>query len=498
MKKTAWVILIFAMIFTPIFVSNAVICIQCGQETETLLDYSFLDSNEVKFRKIYLDHLLRYFRATHQGLISEHDLDISKLYEYYHSPSADEYPSKSSEGNIDLKAQLIEREFMLKGLPESIGNSLPYEEIRNDIQETASGLHIFLSELPPPAPQGVNIEQQPVCYKCLGILPVQDQNTLSRKSNHTGTPFNIQLALRLNKIIDSSDIVIILSDQYPTLSANQLLIDYFKLFSQKKVILGLEVFDEDEDFFSRLNIGFRKEYIQKDIGKACGDFDYKDIVSLIIKYGLSSYNSRKYLLSARDYNDPTTDLLRFIERRCCNTNVFGIDTPISTGRFLEPRFFDLASKHYYELLNDICEELEISLLPLAKFGGVNRKELTSMFRSCIKNTKTCRNDIALKISAYFAAVNYEKSPDNRIPFIISVDSNYGLPKDKSGNVQFFNKHERIIQSLIKSRLSDLKLQGVRVTTIRAYAGLPHIFSKEGNKDLDGCYLDYVIFFRAHS
>ncbi|QSH41171.1 hypothetical protein P0136_09415 [Lentisphaerota bacterium ZTH] len=460
-------------------------CAQCGELVEPGT-CCLVEENEVRFRKMYAECIMQYIKTTHLDFIDSCESGIMNLdtfYQLYHSPEIRVGSDDSREVTVLTEAEDMLR---IRRMSAAAGGLLPYQSIREDIQETASGMRC----------QGfgfnadeIELEQVPVCQKCMsGSLDFR------LRSKRAVTPMNIQLAMKFDQIVGGSDIVVILSERGERYSALNFLIDYLKLYSNRSLLLGLPTFDHEDDYtrpeFSCVREILRDKFIEY-CESGSGSYDYHDLVSVITAYGLPVMNVNKYF--SRNWVQRNrlnvADLLVLVEGRCRNVACFGTESPLCELVHFNGEEYNGVVDNYYESLKAACIEFheQVPTKIEAKTSAKNR--LLKSFATRFEHSAENQNEIIQKICSYYSAVNHGSGAGPKVPLIVTVSSFYGF------QVQGQTSHQ-LIQDALKQRLRDMDLSGVKVTTIYAVSNKPpaRIFSKEKNTDLADIGLDFVMYF----
>ncbi|QSH41936.1 hypothetical protein P0136_05460 [Lentisphaerota bacterium ZTH] len=503
MRKSVFLCMVFAVIFMSSFIAQGLVqCAQCAKMVDPA-NGRWIDATELEFRKLYADHFMGHIKRAHLSFISQHDetsLDCEKFFEFYHIIAANRVFDESIQAGRNAAAALIEVETELqsRGLPGSIGDLLPYHAVRKDIQDAASGLRVSAFEFQPAED---DLEIRLICNECLvGKLPYSRQRNL-----RAVIPYNIQLGLKFDQIVRSSNIVIILHQQTSSLSANQFLIDYLKLFSSKSFVLGIDTIDDETGSTASELTEIRETLVEKfdewnnEVKK--NSCSYRDLIDLISAFGLPVLDLNKY--QSRDWHQLDSnnigDLLNFVEKRCRNVVCFALETPLSSLIFLDENAYNRAVDNHYGLLKQACEEFQIPTPALRQAKTSHKPMMKSQLYPVFNSSLANRNEIARKICAYFSAINRSGGSHNDVPLIVTVNSYHGILRDENG---YFDKEpnaskrEQLIQSLVRKKLADMGLTDVRVTTILANYDprIPRIYSREKNMELNDFSLDYVMFF----
>ncbi|QSH41172.1 hypothetical protein P0136_09410 [Lentisphaerota bacterium ZTH] len=428
-----------------LLVSAAEECTVCGK-TEEASNCYHLDPSEIPFRKLYFEKIERHLKDSHPQQ-TNYRIFFNKTYEMYHKPVSQYDLAKHKDDNSCL-AYLFQNKIRLQSIPFSIGPTLPFEEIREDLR-TASGLEE--QELQTATPHAT----VPICKACLlgnEIYPDgSPEHPLGKK--RISTPFNIQLAIIFNKIVNGSDVVFIFHQHDAQNSVLPFLVDYFKVYSQKKAVLGLERFDPEESDFSRPEFSqVKDEIIQKSNEHA---------FSVISEYALPVYDSGKCDID--DDNDPhTKDVLAFVESRCPHVFCFGLETPISDNRFWESKYFNSPASAYYQ---EIAQQVFVEVFGNTDYKNEKNnlnKMFIDKFITTFRETELCNGEIAKKIALFFQVINPDRV-NRKIPFIIEMGFAHGFYQND------FSEY-KLIQSLTKQALIASGYKDIRVTTIMAYPG----------------------------
>lgn len=492
MKKYVAFLLSFTISILFCTLLKAEQCAQCERELSDWEETVQLDETEILLRRMYCDFINRYISEMHYDFINRSDdkeLNLPRFYDHYHVPARDGLFKLS---NITAMSIEVEEELASKVLPKSAGSELEYDKLGEDIKNTISGLklscHGFeIGNVEPSAKDGV-------CYQCLeGILPFEH----SRPT----TPLNMQLAIRFNKIVEDSGIVIVLYEDSVLFSANYFLLDYFKIFSGKRVVVGLEAFDEDGDF-TRPEFESVKQVIEERFNDYDGDQNnsnnYSIEVGIITSYCLPLLRFSKYAAYGQLCDRSILDLLKFIELRCRNTHCFGVQTPLAVMKSLDKYKFDRAVQAYYGLIKQVYEEFNETPPSPEQIMHSHKDEFVSKLAAEYKSTNVCREEMAQKICRYYKVINPGRGKESGIPFIISLRDDYGVIRSSNDIIKEKpdpKEKESLIQVLVKKYLEESGFYDVRVTTVYVAANMtPCIYSQKKNALLEELCLDYVLFF----
>ncbi|QSH40684.1 hypothetical protein P0136_11990 [Lentisphaerota bacterium ZTH] len=490
MRKSLYVSFFFVLVFLTSFISKAAECAICGQECKKDERHA-TDRIEFEFRKEYFDHLKEYINLTHSQLIENNKFyTLDLLCELFLIPPRQ---GLYKDDNFLTFFKKIEDAFQAEKLRQSIGDILSYDKMRQDIKDTLTNLQLNndRTEFECPLDNFLDLDKIVICNEC-------SLSRLSMFYDHIDEhavkmPINIQLALRLDKIINNSDIVIVLGSRE---SADNLLLSYLKLFNNKRFVLGLDAYDDSPDWS---NPKFGKEICQavhETINKQCDDGFPIELSRLITEFGFPILTFEKYYPNRTRFKralfrddlpaaSVRSNLVSFLEARCPNAVCFGFSTALTHLLYLAD--YNKAVKDNYELIKKVYggagqrpPSLKEIILwdKLRKFGAQHNLSLS----------KVVRLEMVEKICRYFNAIN-----KGEIPFVILVDRAYGLWFDPMDyhialNAYSKTKNQLLIQNLIKEKLGHRK----KVTTIYVNKGPAAIFSKEKNDFLSNFCLDYVI------
>ncbi|QSH42407.1 hypothetical protein P0136_02925 [Lentisphaerota bacterium ZTH] len=502
MKKSLSVVFILIVVLMSSFSLKAdVKCFQCGRTVPNWQTYA-VDSNEVQFRKMFREHLKNYIEVTHQIFLKENNLNIDKFIDFYLTPLGDGDETNPYSSKVNKLHPETEEEIQKKPLPKSMEYFLSYDNISPQFKGTLSDLefcefygfkHKFL-------PEG---ERELVCDKC-------DRGFIDMMEARTMTPRNIQPLLKFNQIVDKSDIVILLLNTKNMLRTENLLLEYFKLYHTKKVVLGLGVCDDEIDFYSRnlkeikvlLEQAFNKWY---DINNSSDskdqfNYDFSNETALIAEYMLPGMNLKKFKTYHPERKNVTkARLIRFLEGRCKNIFWFGAENALAYIGAIGANYEQIATKHY-GFLKLACDELSIKVSNIDQVMN-NKEEIRNKLYFGYNGSEVGRTETAKRVATYFAAINGKRNSRNRIPFIIAIDVDYGMLRvdQKFQNSLDSNEKNKLVQNLVRKELEKLNLTDINIITILANnsGGRPAIFSKGKNPILDKFCLDYVMFFRGY-
>ncbi|QSH41804.1 hypothetical protein P0136_06145 [Lentisphaerota bacterium ZTH] len=498
MRRSLYMTVVFAIMLFTSFILKAEKCGQCGRVlSNTENDLPRMEQTEIEFRKMYSRRLKEFLLEHHSDLISsygDNNLNIDMLYEFYHVPAKKELYEKPVNTNTSFE---VEKRLLFKKLPPSIGDLLPYDEIRADIKDTMSGLKIiperysyWESVLDIENSDFDAAELKPICDRCRnGILRLNTQN-----QPLSFTPRNIQLVMKLNKLIDSSDILIVFEHGR---TANFFLTSYFNIFNSKRFVFGVDVFDEELQS-SYLKLNTVREIIDDKINQFDGEDnkkDYKVLSKLIAEYGLPLLSMEKYLANRQGafVDCISENAVRFLETRCPNAFCFGAGSALSN---LTESNYNKKIESYPDLFKQLCNELNLSM----DKGLSSHKYTLLTNKKDFPKTVTLRKEVAQKIGVFYAAVNRDRSSKNRIPFIILLKDDYGIQKNQEGQIKrpAANEKEMLIQNILKEKLKCLNLRDVKVTTLYAHSSWYNnrfgIFSQRKDELLQALDLDYAVLF----
>ncbi|QSH40841.1 hypothetical protein P0136_11140 [Lentisphaerota bacterium ZTH] len=519
MRKSLSIVIIFAAgLILSLELKANVKCAQCGRMVQSWQSYR-IDSNDVQFRRMFRQHLQSHIDTTHQMFLKENDLDKDKFMDFYLTPSGapgDETDFYHKAINLHLKS---EEEIQKKPLPESMKCFLSCDNISPQFTGILSDLEFSRFD-------GFKHHFRPengtkhVCRQC-------DKGFFRFINARTMTPRNIQPLLKFNQIVDQSDIVILLLSGSRKYCAENLLLDYFKLFHKKKVALGVGICDDEVDFFNK-NLETIKTLIEEAIIKSykldtsgttfsIGDslhynsntensesgnnypnWEHKNEVDLITKYMIPGMSFKKFKKHHPEKMNPEkARLLRFLEARCKNAFCFGAENALA---YLADDFYQIATKHH-ELLKLICSELLIKVSsPDEVITAKKEIEDQLCYGHGYRRSKAGRTETAKRVAAYFAAINGKRNRGNRVPFIIAIDAEYGMFKIDRYYQDSLNSREKaeLLQNLVRKELENLNIKKINITTIFAtpWGSCPAVFSKENNPMLDMFCLDYVMFYNG--
>ncbi|QSH41422.1 hypothetical protein P0136_08130 [Lentisphaerota bacterium ZTH] len=500
MKKSFSIVFLFT--FTMIFclsLKAEVKCAQCGKMvSETVCQR--MDTTEIEFRKLYLDIINNFTFKEHSELLDKYSgtLNQDMLNEIYHIPARE---GLFKESETEMMAKAVEAEFQEKRLVKSVGDCLPYEVVRKDIKESSSGLSLpSESEVFEFNDDGYDdiIDTQQVCEHCrMGTLQYDDPDNAK-----CILPRNIQLALRLDRIVNDSDITIIFYDNAIS-SLNNLLLSYYNLFSNKRFVLGIDSFDNSQDWSEeKLNEKILK-IVHQEINKQCDNSFPLDLSALITGMGFPVFNFQRYSACRQPLNSDQDYLydaaFSFFDARCKNAVCFGVESVVTNLGWVPD--YKKAVEDNFAFLTEVCKDLTIKP-PVNEKEWVQQIDYWKMLAYNVLGTsKICRNEIARKISAYYAAVNKNR-PDGNIPFVIVLKDEYGLVRDDNGCIleePAPDKKELLIQQLIKGHLNKFNLKDTRVTTIYAARseGTYYVFSKDSNDLLTKFGFDYLMLYQEY-
>ncbi|QSH40833.1 hypothetical protein P0136_11195 [Lentisphaerota bacterium ZTH] len=434
------------------------------------MGFTRLDIEDIKLRKLFYEELINHIKNVRKKLNSLDHLTDEQLYESYL------VPCKSGKN--------VEDELFYNGLLEkSIGEKLScycsgIADFASGLVFTRYGFRIF---------SALNRKVAKLCDCCTGCIFISNQ--FHRRA---ATPINIKLTLQFDRILDNSDIVIFFSKQDAQYRlATRFLLYYFKVFSNKKAIVGIEGFNE-KDPFELISPDLMKSHLQRDIiNETANDLCPHDIPDMITKYGLSTCSS-KSCTSIQKRNADLFNLLTFIECRCKNAFCFNFETLVSSGRFMVPEYFHLAPEYYYDVLKIMCEELAIPVPSLDEILN-DSSILTAIAKKIIPNlqrTNLYRKEVAQKACSYFTQFRRKGS---RIPLILIMNEKLLLSRSESGTTVIAEETKRI-QKLIKEKLDEINTNSVRVTAIGTLFGVPRFFELKNNPTLELLSLNYVMGF----
>ncbi|QSH41905.1 hypothetical protein P0136_05615 [Lentisphaerota bacterium ZTH] len=513
MRKSLYVVIFFFVVFLSATVSRAEKCSKCGKEA----DLDNVDSLELEFRQMYLDKVKDYISSKHSGLINSNSLlTMDILCELFNIPARKAL--YEDDDTFELLKQ-AEDQLQAERMNKSIGDTLPYEKVRADIRDTLPGLRLeddfqgWLYEAPQNGVIGfalndlkvkpeVKIER--VCNKCR--MFELDLNYNELKSLNIKLPTNIQLALKLDKIVKSSDIVILLSTMN---AADHLLQSYLRLFSNERFVLGLDAYDGSPDWSNPEINKQVLEAVHETINKQC-DNNFPPVLStLITEFGFPTltfdkyHPTRSHVHSIRfpygsvDFANMRENIVSFLEARCPNAVCFGAATAI-THLANYPDYDKLLEQHY-DLLKTAHEQCYTDgrMIPTLEEFKTSGQRIAHVMSYSLIDAKVVRDIMTDKICNYYKAIN--SSPYYKVPFILLLDEQYGVwvkkrKRDYSYMVHKYSDSEKemLIQNLIKDKLSKMGLKNQKVTTILVECGPPTIFSKEKNELLNDYCLDFVV------
>ncbi|QSH40834.1 hypothetical protein P0136_11190 [Lentisphaerota bacterium ZTH] len=481
----------FLMLFVSCFFLNArVQCSKCGQTFE-LGECKTIDPFEESFRESYQQHIYEYANNNHKKLFKKSSntgkvLTTREFFEYYNNPLVAKLNFSQVLQTNDQLQEEVERAVTSKPLQYSIGTRLYSKKMRPDIlNETSSGLKLF--------PSGLSLHCgfqftdfgshknhcEYVCYKCLGL------------PKHLA-PANFQLAMKIDQIIDRSDIVIILKDSHE--SIHDTVITYLQLFRNKKLVVGLRTYDTPDMTqaeLRRVEKVIDDQFIEWD---ACNSVD-KKLARVVVEYNLPLFNLDIYLtreLESVMLSDIALSCM--VGKWCLNAVGFAMESPLAYLGSLGDKNYRETVKKYLSTLNAAFKELNMKGQNFLDLGLLQRKIIFGKkFSSRYKHSLTYRQEVAKKIASYFAAVNRSRMKSDRIPFLIVLDSCHGLKSDglKSSN---------LIQNILQANLLGLELNSVRVTTVAIKKSLTDksmLYSKLYNPVLEELCIDYL-FFPCHT
>ncbi|QSH41802.1 hypothetical protein P0136_06155 [Lentisphaerota bacterium ZTH] len=508
MKRSLSIAFLFVVVFMSHLVSKAERCEVCQVEIIPDQDNSFIvDSAEFELRQMYLDKIKDYITSKHSTLIdSDELLTMDVLCELFNIPARDFIYKDKQTYNLLVHA---ENELQAKRMDQSIGNALPYERIRPDIRETLPELGFddgwFAEELPENATMGFGrdfpeIETKTLCESCAfhNLTLSYDENII--KHDVIKIPYNIQMALKLHQVVQSSDIVILLDSGC---AADSLMLSYLYLFNNERFILGLDAYDESPDWSDPKLNDEVAEVVWKSINNACeGDFP-ADLSRLITEFGLPVLTFEKYYSATRvEYNSHACirdNLVRFLETRCPNAVCFGVSPAVTHLRHHDSKYDKLVEENY-NLIKLAFEELfgtnKDGFISVDRLKTAAKSNLTGNWAYLFRKTKAVRSKVVDKICNYYKLIN--KSSKKGIPFILLLGKDYGVLFDEFEDDSYMLKKyskaqkEALIQNLIKDKLSDLGYDNLKIVTFFVCRGGQVIFSKEKNDLLEDFCLDYFV------
>ncbi|QSH41800.1 hypothetical protein P0136_06165 [Lentisphaerota bacterium ZTH] len=508
MRKSLYVVIFFLVVFLLASISRAEECSKCGEETNV----NGIDRLELEFRQMYLDKVKDYISSKHSGLINSNSLlTMNVLCELFDVPARKVFYREAA--TFELLEQ-AEAQLQTERMNKSIGDTLPYEKIRADIRDTMSGLRLnqrsiniqnavlgFESNEP-------QVEVERVCKNCRMLKLNLNDGCIS--SLNLKLPTNIQLALKLDKIVKSSDIVILLSTMN---AADNLLLSYLRLFSNERFVLGLDAYDGSPDWS---NPELNKQVFQAvhdTINKQYDDFS-PDLSSLITELGFPTLTFDKYF-PTKSYGccmrlphgghasaSTRANLVNFVDARCPNAVCFGAATPIThlgDYRGDKDAGYDKLVEQHYDLIKTAHEQCytdgrKVPTLEELKTSEKNNAQTVMSWQ--FTDAKVVRDIMTDKICNYYKAIN--SRTDHKVPLILLLDEQYGVWRKSvdDGYNQYMvhtysdTEKKMLIQNLIKDKLSDFK--DLKVTTIYVEDGPQSIFSKEKNKLLNNYCLDFYV------
>ncbi|QSH41424.1 hypothetical protein P0136_08120 [Lentisphaerota bacterium ZTH] len=510
MRKSLYAVILFFVVFLSASVSRAEKCSKCGEET----DLDGTDTIEFEFRQMYLDKVNDYISSKHSGLINSNSLlTMNVLCELFNIPARKELYKDT--GTFELLEQ-AEGHLQAERISKSIGDTLPYEKVRADIRDTLSGLRLNddFQNWPFEAPQNAvvgfesndpEVERERVCKKC-GMFTL-NLNYKGISTHNIKLPTNIQLALKLDKIVKSSDIVILLSTMN---AADNLLLSYLRLFSNERFVLGLDAYDGSPDWSNPELNEQVFQAVHETINKQYDDFT-PNLSRLITELGfptLSFYKyhpNKSYVCGIRSasgndgYASIRENIVNFLEARCPNAVCFGAATPIThLGDYQTD--YDKFVEQYYDLMktaHEQCHKGDSKFPALEKLKTSEKWNAQNVMSWQFTAARVVRGIMTEKICNYYKAIN--SNPNYKVPFILLLDEQYGvwIKKVKGQYNCMVHKYsdtekEMLIQNLIKDKLSKMGFNDLKVTTVCVNYGPQTIFSKEKNKLLNDYCLDFYV------
>ncbi|QSH42393.1 hypothetical protein P0136_02995 [Lentisphaerota bacterium ZTH] len=493
MKRSLSIAFLFVVVFILPLISRAARCSICEKECETFPT----DRVEFELRKKYLNEIEGYITSKHSKLINDNELlNIGALFELFNIPARKVLYKDAK--TYDLLKQ-AESQMQAEKMRQSVGNTLPYDKVRPDIREgNLSSLTVSECEFDGDLPE---IERNRICASC-GLYKLNlayDNENISPYA--LKVPMNIQLALKLHKIVESSDLVILLSYQH---AADDLLLSYIKLFNNEKFVLGLDAYDGSPDWSNPELYKKVFQAVHKTICNQCEGFS-QDLSRLVTEFGFPVLTFDKYHpnrtffdINNAHYASVRDNLVNFLEARCPHAFCFGASTAITHLGDHHTEYDKLVEEHYgliraaYEQYYGDSEE-EVKIPTVEELKTTERYNMQNCMAWRFIQTKVVRNSLTDKICNYYQAFN--KNAKNKIPFIILLDQKYGLWWDDSDFIlksYTVTQRELLIQNLIKNKLTDMGFESSKVTTVYVDHGVQSIFSKEKNDLLADFSLDYYM------
>ncbi|QSH41312.1 hypothetical protein P0136_08690 [Lentisphaerota bacterium ZTH] len=473
MKKTFLQLFVFTLVLMPGFIAMATRCEECNREIGAdELPFRYNNVEDYKLRARYHQELKSHIQKI-RGKLSRADKKTDDIL-------CNSYLMPGGSGKI------TEHEIFSKGLLEkSIGEELycyepDFSDLAEDLIFTPYGFRVC------PSSQKVHfryLNRREVCGDCMRGIIDFDRSNVSFVA-----PAKIALSLQFSRILDDSDVVIFFSNQEASYQiATLFLLNFFKVFSNKPAIVGIDGFNEEVSF-SEFNPDYMRNHLERNVFSGNNDGRYpQEITDVIMKYGLPVYTSQNY---KPQYRDDLLRLLTFIERRCKSVFCFGFQTPISSGRFLAPEYFNHAPEYYYSVLKRICKELNVAIPSRDEILSDQTvlASLSERIKPDLQKTCLYRSEIAQKICNYLTLF---RRTGMRIPLILVMKEELLISKDESGMLTPVADTKRI-QTIIRERLNDLNLSNVRVTAIGTFPGIPCFFAVERNPELMRLSLDYAM------
>ncbi|QSH41426.1 hypothetical protein P0136_08110 [Lentisphaerota bacterium ZTH] len=483
---------IFVLFFMTGMTLRAEECVLCGNQC-SIGDSKVTDSVEFELRKMYLEKIKEYIRSTHSELLkSDNIFDLDKLCELYNIPAR---KGVYQDDELFTLFSEVENQMQSRRLEGSIGDSLPYEKIRPDIKNTTLKLGLGQSDFEM-LESDSNIDTITVCNECSLCESLFSYNFTDYSS--AKTPLNIQLALKFDRIVNGSDVIILLGAG----NVAQFFLDYLKLFSNKSFVLGIDFYDGSPDWSNPdLNAEITR-LVHETIVKDCENFP-ADLSSLIIEYGFPVLSFEKYFpaklhpnaVSSSTFFDHYDSVVSFLDARCPNAVCFGTATALTQLAHLVN--YEKAIEDNYRLLEEASKELNIEAVSIDEAKTSKKTELQGYkFYAQMISTKVCRQKVADKVCHYFYAVN--KGNNKKTPFILLLNGGYGLLRNPSTfHLEKYTTQQRqlLIQNLIKEKLHEMNVEDAKVTAIYVSTlgtRASRLFSKEENAFLNDFCLDYVM------
>ncbi|QSH42361.1 hypothetical protein P0136_03160 [Lentisphaerota bacterium ZTH] len=508
MKRSLSIAFLFVVVFILSLISRAERCELCKVEIIPDQDDSYnVDWAEFELRQMYLDKIKEYITSKHSTLIDSNELlTMDVLCELFNIPARDFIYEDKQTYNLLVHA---ENELQAKRMDQSIGNALTYERVRPDIRETLPELRFddgwFAEILPENATLGFardfpEIETKTLCESCAFHNLTLSYNEDIIRGDVIKIPHNIQMALKLHKVVQSSNIIILLDKEG---AADSLMLSYLNLFNNERFVLGLDAYDESPDWSDPKLNDEVAEVVWKSINDACEDDFPADLSRLITEFGLPVLTFDKYYSATRlEYDSDACirdNLVSFLETRCPNAVCFGVSTAVTHLRDHDSKYDKLVEENY-NLIKLAFEELfginKDGFPSVDRLKTAAKSNLTGNWAYLFMRTKAVRSKVVDKICNYYKSIN--KSSKKGIPFILLLNEDYGVVFDQFENDTYmlkkYNKaqKEALIQNLIKDKLSDLGYDNLKIVTFYVCHGAQVIFSKEKNDLLEDFCLDYFV------